>query len=110
MIHLSGLKEKSSDQPDGDIEIKFVGLRPGEKLYEELLIGDSVVPSGHPRIMCARERFIDPLLLDKMIDSLRVACDGNDEEGMLRQIRNLVPEYRPAEEVNEEAAKSLRAR
>lgn len=110
MIHLSGLKEKTAEHPDGDIEIKFVGLRPGEKLFEELLIGTEVMPSGHPRIMCARERFIDPLLLDKMVDSLRAACDANDEDGMLRQIRNLVPEFRPADEVNREAAASLQSR
>jgi len=110
MIKLSGLKEKTPEEPDGDIEIKFVGLRPGEKLFEELLIGNEVIPSGHPRIMSAREHSIDPLLLDKMIDSLKVACDANDEVGMLRQVRNLVPEYRPAEDVNREAAANLQSR
>jgi FlaA1/EpsC-like NDP-sugar epimerase len=110
MIHLSGLSEKTADGADGDIEIKFVGLRPGEKLFEELLIGNEVIPSGHPRIMCARERSIDPVLLDKMIDSLKSACDADDEESMLRQIRNLVPEFRPADEVNREAAAGLQAR
>jgi len=110
MIRLSGLSEKTPDAPDGDIEIKFVGLRPGEKLFEELLIGNEVIPSGHPRIMSARERSIDPLLLDKMIESLKAACDANDLESMLRQIRNLVPEFRPAEEVNREAAAALQSR
>jgi FlaA1/EpsC-like NDP-sugar epimerase len=104
MIHLSGLTEKTETAIAGDIEIKFVGLRPGEKLFEELMIGDDVVPSGHPRVMCARERYIEPALLDKMIESLRAACDANDLDAMSRQIRNLVPEYRPAEEVNAEAA------
>jgi len=104
MIHLSGLTERTPEQPDGAIEVKFVGLRPGEKLFEELLIGDDVVPSGHPRILCARERHISPALLDKMVDSLRAACDAGDTEAMLRQIRNLVPEYRPADEVNAEAS------
>jgi len=110
MIHLSGLSEKTPDAPDGDIEIKFVGLRPGEKLFEELLIGNEVIPSGHPRIMSARERSIDPLLLDKMIESLKAACDANDLESMLRQIRNLVPEFRSADEVNREAAAALQSR
>jgi FlaA1/EpsC-like NDP-sugar epimerase len=110
MIRLAGLNERTADTPDGDIEIKFVGLRPGEKLFEELLIGDNVVPSGHRRIMCARERHIDPVLLDKMLDALRSACDGNDPQAMLRQIRNLVPEFRPAEEVNREAAAALQSR
>jgi FlaA1/EpsC-like NDP-sugar epimerase len=110
MIRLSGLTEKTAEQPDGQIEIKAVGLRPGEKLFEELLIGDNVIPSGHPRIMCARERHIDPALLDKMLASLRQACESNDVESMLRQVRNLVPEFRPADEVNAEASAALAAR
>lgn len=110
MIHLSGLSEKTTENPEGDIEIKAVGLRPGEKLYEELLIGDNVVPSGHPRIMCARERHIEPSLLDKMLTALRQACDSGDVDAMLRQMRNLVPEFRPPEEVNAEVAGSLARR
>jgi FlaA1/EpsC-like NDP-sugar epimerase len=107
MVRLSGLTERTAAEPHGDIEIKFVGLRPGEKLYEELLIGDDVVASPHPRIMCARERHIDPALLDKMLQSLRQACGSDDPDSMLRQVRNLVPEYRPADEVNAEASASL---
>ena len=110
MIRLSGLTEKTDAEPMGDIEVKAVGLRPGEKLFEELLIGDDVVPSGHPRIMCARERHIEPALLEKMIQSLRQACTSNDTDSMLRQIRNLVPEYRPADEVNAEASAALAVR
>ena len=102
MIHLSGLSEKTADEPHGDIEIAYVGLRPGEKLFEELLIGDDVVPSGHARILCARERHIDPALLDKMLQSLRAACESNEPATMMRQLQNLVPEYRSAEEVNAE--------
>jgi FlaA1/EpsC-like NDP-sugar epimerase len=110
MVRLSGLTEKTDAEPMGDIEIRAVGLRPGEKLFEELLIGDDVVPSGHPRIMCARERHIEPALLDKMVQSLRQACTGNDGESMRRQIRNIVPEFRPADEVNAEASAALAAR
>jgi FlaA1/EpsC-like NDP-sugar epimerase len=55
MIHLMGLMEKTDDRPDGDIKIVFSGLRPGEKLYEELLIGDNPQDTAHPRIMMARE-------------------------------------------------------
>jgi len=110
MIRLSGLSERTVDNPGGDIEIQSVGLRPGEKLFEELLIGDDVAPSGHPRIMTAHERHIDPALLDKMLQSLRQACEANDGESMLRQIRNLVPEYRSADEVNAEAAAGLATR
>lgn len=110
MIRLSGLTERTADRPWGDIEIKATGLRPGEKLFEELLIGDNVVASTHPRIMCAHERHIDPALLDKMLNSLAQACASNDEESMLRLLRNLVPEYRSADEVNAEAAASLMTR
>lgn len=110
MIRLSGLTERTADNPGGDIEIKPVGLRPGEKLFEELLIGDNVVSSGHPRILCARERHVEPALLDKMLTSLRVACDSGDEDQMLRQLRNLVPELRAAEVVNAEAEAALSAR
>jgi FlaA1/EpsC-like NDP-sugar epimerase len=108
MIHLSGLTERTEEEPDGDIEIEYVGLRPGEKLFEELLIGDDVVPSGHPRILSARERHVDPALLDKMIGSLKAACDANDPDAMLRRVRNLVPEYRSAEEVNRDRQASGR--
>jgi FlaA1/EpsC-like NDP-sugar epimerase len=110
MIRLSGLTEKTAALPDGQIEIKAVGLRPGEKLFEELLIGDNVIPSDHPRIQSARERHIDPALLDKMLASLRQACESNDTESMLRQVRNLVPEFRPADEVNAEASAALASR
>ena len=110
MIHLAGLTERIAAEPTGDIAIECVGLRPGEKLFEELLIGDDVVASSHPRIMIARERHIDPALLDKMLESLRAACDSNDDDTMLRQIRNLVPEFRPAAEVNREVAAALQAR
>jgi FlaA1/EpsC-like NDP-sugar epimerase len=110
MIRLSGLTERTAENPDGEIEIKAVGLRPGEKLFEELLIGNDVIPSGHPRIMCARERHIEAALLDKMLQSLHQACESNDAESMLRQVRNLVPEYRSADEVNAEVAAALAGR
>ena len=109
MLRLYGLNERTEQAPDGDIELKFVGLRPGEKLYEELLIGDKTLPSSHPRIMCAVERHIEPLLLEKMLSALRKACESADEEAVLRQVRNLVPEFRSPEEVNGAAQASLRA-
>lgn len=110
MIRLSGLTEKTAENPHGDIEVKAIGLRPGEKLFEELLIGDDVIPSGHERILCARERHVDPALLDKMLLALRAACEANDGEAMLRQIRNFVPEYRSADEVNAEVSAALAER
>ena len=55
MIHLMGLEERTENNPAGDVEVTFTGLRPGEKLYEELLIGDDPQGTSHPRIMMARE-------------------------------------------------------
>lgn len=59
MIQLSGLSVRSAENPDGDIAIEYVGLRPGEKLYEELLIGANVALTAHPRIMRASEQRLD---------------------------------------------------
>lgn len=67
MIHLSGLKPIDTENPNGDIKIKFTGLRPGEKLYEELLIGDDVIQSEHPRIMQAREEKLSLDIIEKKV-------------------------------------------
>ena len=75
MIHLSGLKPIDNNNPDGDIKIKFTGLRPGEKLYEELLIGDDVIQSKHPRIMQARE---EKLSLEKVMDFIHKIKKSRD--------------------------------
>jgi FlaA1/EpsC-like NDP-sugar epimerase len=103
MIDMAGLQEKSTANPHGDIEIRFVGLRPGEKLYEELLIGDNTRPSGHPRIMCATEYSIHPALLEKMIDRLMVICRTNDPALIKSAMKTIVPEYvsQPHEELAE---------
>jgi FlaA1/EpsC-like NDP-sugar epimerase len=96
MIQLSGLSVRDSDRPDGDIEIVETGLRPGEKLYEELLIGDNPEPTKHPRILRARESRwpwdkLDPEL--KALDAV-VRGDGDPVVAM-RIISKLVPEYTP---------------
>ena len=74
MIKLSGLTEKSIQQPHGDIEIKFTGLRPGEKLFEELLIGDNVEGSEHPRIMTANESYLTWPETHNLLNRLDKAC------------------------------------
>jgi len=102
MIRLSGLTERSEANPDGDIAIEFVGLRPGEKLYEELIIGDGAVPSGHPRIMCAQENHLQPAELDAHLSALLASCADGDDAAMTRELRRLVPEYQP--EKREQAA------
>lgn len=76
MIHLSGLEVRDSENPLGDIEIAFSGLRPGEKLYEELLIGDNVVECAHPRICQAQEAFLPWAEMSALLDALDDACQN----------------------------------
>lgn len=93
MVSLSGLKVRDEINPDGDIELKVTGLRPGEKLYEELLIGDNPEPSPHPRIMRAHENFIEEprlrMLLDQMGDQLR----AGDARAAKQTLMTIVPEF-----------------
>lgn len=86
MINLSGLRIKDEDHPDGDIEIKITGLRPGEKLYEELLIGDEVQKTDHPRIMTASEVMLPWSELSAILSEMESACDNADQE----RLRNLL--------------------
>jgi FlaA1/EpsC-like NDP-sugar epimerase len=95
MIETSGLLEKTVDNPTGDIEIQFVGLRPGEKLYEELLIGDDASPSDHPRIMCTTESALEPAPLEVMVSRLMDACRANDRERIMHVMKTVVAEYTP---------------
>ena len=89
MIHLSGLKPIDNDNPDGDIQINFTGLRPGEKLYEELLIGDDVIQSKHPRIMQAREEKLTMNDILKFIAMIKKSRDTQDEN----LIKDLLQKY-----------------
>jgi FlaA1/EpsC-like NDP-sugar epimerase len=96
MIRLSGLSVRDADNPDGDIEVVETGLRPGEKLYEELLIGDNPEATNHPRIMRAREGLWpwDRLKLDlEQLDGV-IRQSGNSLDGV-RIIMRLVPEFIP---------------
>ena len=80
LIRLSGLEVKSESNPHGDIEIQFTGLRPGEKLYEELLIGDNVNKTAHERIMTAHEVHLPLDEYQGLLDKLDLACHGVDHE------------------------------
>jgi FlaA1/EpsC-like NDP-sugar epimerase len=95
MIELSGLKVIEKPGGEGDIELAFVGLRPGEKLYEELLIGDSPQETGHPRIMKANEHFIAWDILQGQLEELRRAVALADVGSISQLLRELVPEYKP---------------
>ncbi len=78
MVELSGMKVRDEAHPDGDIEIAITGLRPGEKLYEELLIGDNPTPTTHPRIMKAHEDHLSWPVLELQLQTLRRAADNSD--------------------------------
>ena len=95
MVELSGLSVRDEHVPDGDIEIKCVGLRPGEKLYEELLIGENSMPTAHQRISRAREGFIPPPLLFPRLDDLWDALQVGDMLRSRKLLQELVPEYQP---------------
>lgn len=78
MIHLMGYHERTKGNPQGDIEIIYTGLRPGEKLYEELLVGDGALPTDHPRVMRALEKSISPDELETVLAALGAGCaSGN---------------------------------
>ncbi len=90
LVELSGLQVRDAQHPDGDIAFSFIGLRPGEKLYEELLIGDNPTPTSHPRIMKAHEDFIAwPELLGHL-QQLQQAADAEDESAMRLILRHCV--------------------
>lgn len=93
MIHLSGLTVRDDETPDGDIEIREVGLRSGEKLYEELLIGDSPSPTEHPRVLQARERFLGWDMLEPKLCSLAISLGEGDAEQAVAVVKQLVPEH-----------------
>ncbi|MFV8250664.1 polysaccharide biosynthesis protein [Bdellovibrio bacteriovorus] len=94
MIELSGLEYRNPDTGHGDISIEFTGLRPGEKLYEELLIGDNVSWTAHPRIMTAEEVSIELSELLGSLQSMRAACAAGDETVVKEFLKKLVPEYK----------------
>lgn len=95
MINLSGLTIKDDSNPDGDIEIVEVGLRPGEKLYEELLIGSNATSTRHEMIMQAREAWLAQAVLAARLDELAKVLDLGDKEQSLDLLCELVPEYQP---------------
>jgi len=92
MIELSGLRVRDENCPDGDIEIKCVGLRPGEKLYEELLIGANAEGTSHPRILKARESFIPLDQLEELLEMLRHFAETDQTGRIIDLMRQLVPE------------------
>ena len=99
MVELSGLSIRDELNTDGDIELKITGLRPGEKLFEELLIGESPKPTQHPSIMKAHEPFMTWGVLEKKLQALSLAMGVNDAQVIRSMLQQLVTDYQPQGEV-----------
>ena len=99
MIHLSGLEVRDSEHPDGDIEIEYTGLRPGEKLYEELLIGDNVSDTENPLIMRAQEDMLPWGELEPILDDLSQAIEDCDQKKLRELLIKVVPGFKPQSEI-----------
>lgn len=99
MIQLSGLQVRDADNPTGDIAISVIGLRPGEKLYEELLIGGDNLPTSHPRIMKAREPLISWNEMVPTLALLEQDFAANDIVGLRKHLTQIVGEFTPDADV-----------
>ncbi len=95
MIRLMGLEVRDARHPDGDIAIEYTGLRPGEKLIEELLLGENITPTEHPRIFKAHEPCLAAADLTKAVDALRAAMEADDAEAVRSVLIEAVEGYRP---------------
>ena len=93
IIRLSGLKEKNQFNIDGDIEISIIGLRKGEKIYEELLIGDNPVKTTNPYIMKINEEYLDWTDLDLKLKKLKEQVEIFDKELVLSSLKNVVNDF-----------------
>ncbi|WP_050937016.1 polysaccharide biosynthesis protein [Vibrio harveyi] len=101
LIQLSGLEVKSEVNPHGDIEIQFSGLRPGEKLYEELLIGDNVKQTAHERIMTAHEVHLPLEEYDLLLNALDFACHSMDHENIRTLLLNAPTGFNPTDGIGD---------
>jgi len=99
MVSLSGLVVRDDENPSGDIEIEITGLRPGEKLYEELLLGNDPQPTQHPAIMRASEPFLPMSELDERLNALNLAVGANDVPLIRGLLQQIIPDYKPSGEV-----------
>jgi FlaA1/EpsC-like NDP-sugar epimerase len=93
MIELSGLRVKNSEHPDGDIEIQVTGLRAGEKLYEELLIGDNPERTSHPQILRAHEEFLPWSKLEPVLEAFSQSLNVHSVDEIRLDLKRLVPAY-----------------
>ena len=98
MIRLSGLTIKNDEHPNGDVEVNFIGLRPGEKLYEELLIGENVESTRHPKISCAMEEALSAKKLQEVMDLLRDVVNSPNPQKIKEFLALAVKGYDPSTE------------
>lgn len=101
LILLMGLDVKSEDNPEGDVEISFTGLRPGEKLYEELLVGNNVQGTKHPRIMTASEVFLPWTEIEDYLNKLLVACDINAQQKIRNILISMPADFSPSDGISD---------
>ena len=101
MILLSGLQIKDSDSPNGDIEIIYTGLRPGEKLYEELLIGGNVLKTKHKLILRSQEDMIPWESLEIIINNLKDSIEMNDYNKVRDCLIEAVPGFKPMQSIDD---------
>ncbi|MEZ9718580.1 polysaccharide biosynthesis protein [Vibrio cyclitrophicus] len=101
LIKLSGLSVKNEENQHGDIEIQFSGLRPGEKLYEELLIGDNVARTAHERIMTAQEVFLPIDEYDTLLESLDFACHNLEHEAIRQLLLDAPTGFKPTDGIGD---------
>ncbi len=101
LVKLSGLELKTEDNPFGDIELKYTGLRPGEKLFEELLIGDNVAETDHSRIMTANERFLSLDEYLHILDLLDKACHDFKHKDIRQILLDAPTDFRPTDGIGD---------
>ena len=101
MVHLMGFEVKDENSYRGDIAIEYTGLRPGEKLYEELLIGELVTGTGHPKIMRAKEETLSWGELEILLGKLELACKQIDLQGIRKLLMEAVVGFEPKDEVSD---------
>jgi FlaA1/EpsC-like NDP-sugar epimerase len=99
MVQLSGLELQTTENPDGDIKIQYTGLRPAEKLYEELLVGDNVVGTEHSMIMRANEDYLAEEPLAQYLSELKAAIEINDSNALRQILIESIAGYRPHNEL-----------
>ena len=107
MIQLSGLQVCNESNPEGDIEIQYTGLRPGEKLYEELLFGENSSKTDNPLIMRAEETMLDWNSLKPILDQLQEVATNSEQERIRELLIEIVPEFKPQCEIADFLYKSV---